>query len=118
MKERKILNGKKITFHNFNYHPYILCNENGNYRKDEIKRYIFNYINIHILEIKACAKISKSKLTIQNTRMCMWVCFQRGKIILYDYKINLNIEDENNYLDEYFRLRKLNLKSKKFLFDY
>ena len=67
---------------------------------------IFNYINIHILEIKTCAKISKSKLTIQNIRMCMWVCFQRCKIILNDYKINLNMEDENNYLDEYLTLKK------------
>jgi hypothetical protein len=30
----------------------------------------------------------------------------------------LNMEDENNYLDEYFRLRKLNLKSKKYSFNY
>ncbi len=69
MKEQHILNGGKITFHNFNYRPCLLCDKNGNYRKDEIKRYIFNYINIHILEIKACAKYSKSKLTIQNIRM-------------------------------------------------
>ncbi len=37
MKEKQILNGEKIMFHNFNYHPYLLCDENGNYRKDEIK---------------------------------------------------------------------------------
>jgi hypothetical protein len=27
----------------------------------------------------------------------------------------LNMEDENNYLDEYLTLKKLNLKSKKYL---
>ena len=39
-EEEQILNGEKITFHNSNYRPYFLCDENGNIRKDEIKRYI------------------------------------------------------------------------------
>ena len=40
---------------------------------------------------------------------------------LYIYildKNKINIEDENNYLDEYLTLKKLNLKSKKYLFNY
>jgi hypothetical protein len=31
---------------------------------------------------------------------------------------DLNMEDENNYLDEYFKFNKLNLKSKKYSFNY
>ena len=44
--------------------------------------------------------------------MCIWLCFHRYFVILNNNKIDLNMEDENNYLDEYFRLRKLNLKTK------
>ena len=68
--------------------------------------------------MKEYAKFDKVKLTKTNLRMCIWVLFQRYKLILNDYKIYLNMEDENNYLDEYFRLRKLNLKSKKYSFNY
>jgi hypothetical protein len=67
---------------------------------------------------KTYAKFDKVKLTKTNLRMCIWVLFQRYKLILNDYKINLNMEDENNYLDEYLTLNKLNLKSKKYLFNY
>ena len=59
------------------------------------------------------------KLTKTDIRLCIWVLFQRYKLILLnDYKINLNMEDENNYLDEYLTLKKLNLKSKKYSFNY
>ena len=68
--------------------------------------------------VKRYAKIDKIKLTKPDLRMCIWVLFQRCKIILDDCKLNLNMEDENNYLDEYFRPRKLNLTSKKYLFNY
>jgi hypothetical protein len=41
--------------------------------------------------------------------MCIWVGFQRCKIVL-DYRgIYLNMEDENNFLNEYLTLDKLNL---------
>ena len=69
-------------------------------------------------ELKEYAKIDKIKLTKPDLRMCIWVLVQRCKIILDDCKLNLNMEDENIFLDEYFRLRKLNLKSKKYLFNY
>ena len=68
--------------------------------------------------MKEYAKFDKVKLTKTNLRMCIWVLFQRYKLILNDYKINLNMEDENNYLDEYLTLKKLNLKSKKYSFNY
>ncbi len=50
--------------------------------------------------------------------MCIWVGFQRCKIVLDYREIYLNMEDENNYLDEYLTLKKLNLKRKKYSFNY
>ena len=68
--------------------------------------------------MKEYAKIDKIKLTKPILRMFVWIFIQRYKLILNDYKINIDMEDEKNYLDEYFRLRKLNLKSKKYSFNY
>ncbi len=50
--------------------------------------------------------------------MCIWVAFQRSKIVLDYREIYLNMEDENNFLDEYLTLNKLNLKRKKYTFNY
>jgi hypothetical protein len=44
--------------------------------------------------------------------MCIWVGFQRCKIVLDYCGIYLNMEDEKKYFDEYLTLKKLNLKSK------
>ncbi len=44
--------------------------------------------------------------------MCVWVCFQRCNLILDDYKLNLNMEDENIYLDEYLTLKKIKFEKK------
>ena len=121
-EEEQILNGKKITFGGLrcHYHPYDEnpYDNNGYYLKRDIKRYLFHYIDNEILELKEYAKFDKVKLTKTNLRMCIWVLFQRYKLILNDYKINLNMEDENNYLHEYLTLKKLNLKSKKYSFNY
>ncbi len=43
--------------------------------------------------------------------MCTWILFQRLK---HEDDYDLNMEDENNYLDEYFTLKNLNLKNKKY----
>ena len=55
-----------------------------------------------------------------DLRMCIWVCFKRYEIILDNHKINFNMEDENNYLGEYhiFNTKKINLKNKKYAFNY
>ena len=114
IQEEQILNGKKITFPGLTcyYHPYDEnpYDENVYYLKDNIERYLFHYIDNEIIEVIKYAKTDKIKLTKRNLRMCIWIFFQRYKLILNDYKINLDMEDEKNYLDEYFRLRKLNLK--------
>jgi hypothetical protein len=73
---------------------------------------------MEIMTIKDYAKTIKNKSSRVNIRMCIWILFQRCKRILDDYKINLNMEDENNYLDEYSIEQKLNLKRKKYSFNY
>jgi hypothetical protein len=87
---------------------------------DDIK-YLFKYIDIEIWLIKYYAKYDENnlnKLSKVDIRMCICVCFQRYKFIFDDYKVNLNIEDESNYLDEYLTEKKLNLKTKKYSFNY
>ena len=115
IKEEQIINGKKITFPCLR-HPYYICEENWDYLKH--KRFIFKYIDTEMIEVREYAKTDKIKLTNQNHRICIWIFFQRYKLILNDYKINLNMEDENKYLDEYLTVNKLNLKKKNYSFNY
>ena len=115
IKEEQILNGEKITFPCLRYRYYI---PEGNCDYLKHKRFIFDYIDDEMIEVKEYAKTDKIKLTNQNLRICIWIFFQRYKLILDDYKLNINMEDENNYLDEYFKLNKLNLKKKNYLFNY
>jgi hypothetical protein len=70
---------------------------------------------MEIISVKKYAKNDKIKLSKVDMRMCIWVCFQRCKLILDDYKLNLNMEDENNSLDEYLTEKKLKLKRKKLI---
>jgi hypothetical protein len=80
--------------------------------------YIFNYVDDEIIGMKEDANNNKIKLRREDIRMCFWVGFQRCKIVLDYREIYLNMEDENNYFDEYLTLKKLNLKSKKYSFNY
>ncbi len=50
--------------------------------------------------------------------MCIWIGFQRCEIVLKFNEIYLNMEDEYNYLNEYLTFEKVNLKSKKYSFNY
>ncbi len=69
--------------------------------------------------IKKIARKYKNKLkSIVDIRMCIWVIFQRCKVVLEWCEIYLNMEDENNYFEEYLTKNKLNLKTKKHSFDY
>ena len=110
----QILNGKKIRFGNFVYNK-IRYPVNT---KEDIKEYIFSYVNMEITTIKNYAKIEKMKLNKDDIIMCVWVCFKRCKLILDDHKLILNMDDENNYLEEYLTENKLNLKRKKYSFNY
>ena len=120
MNEKQIINGKEIRFCSYPY--WSLYGFDGDtFSKDILKKYLFLKIDNEIKYIKAQARVDKIKLTKPDIRLCILICFQRYKLILNnDYKININInmEDENNYFDEYLTLNKLNLKSKKYSFNY
>ena len=51
---------------------------------DSIKEFLFYYVDTEITEVKENAKIEKNKLTKPNLRMCVWIFFQRCKMILDD----------------------------------
>ena len=61
--------------------------------------------------------MDKNKLSKVYIRMCVWVCFKHCKLILDDYKIILDMDEENNFFEEYLIFKKLNLK-KKYSFKY
>ena len=119
-KDIQIINGKEIRFHLRHYWSIYGLSIRKPISKDIIKRYIFDNVDYDIKLIKVYAQIDKIKLTRPDLRMCFWVCFQRYFVILNDYnlKIKLNIEDKNNYFDEYLTLKKLNLKKKNYSFNY
>ena len=68
--------------------------------------------------MKGRSNMDNIKLTKPNLRMCVWICFQRFKLVLDNYRLVLDMDDENNYLDEYLTLKKLNLKRKNYSFNY
>ena len=114
--DKQIINGKEIRFCPY-FYWFDLKNYDikvrGTISKNNIKKYLFDNINNEIKYIKVHARVDKNKLTKPDLRLCIWLCLQRFKFILNDKNINLNIDDENNYLNEYLRLKKLNLKSVK-----
>ena len=148
MNEEQILNGKKIKFGkiSFSIPDRLMMDEDDNLindksiiPKDWIKSYIFHYIDYEIIAIKHLrrkirysfnffdddiirvkedANNNKIKLSREDIRMCIWVGFQRCKIVLDYREIYLNMEDENNYLDEYLTSKLLNLIRKKYSFNY
>ena len=129
IKEEQVLNGKKIIFdllefytpycmYDYDYYNKKIMKDKNAITKDSIKEYLFFKVMLEIVSVKVNAKKDKIKLSKVDMRKCIWVCFQRYKLILDDYKINSNMEDENNSLDEYLTLKKLNLKSKKYSFNY
>ena len=124
-EEEQVLNGKKIIFPNFSkyyslHDLYLDHKKNSNNFEEKIDlmiRYIFEYIDNEMESLKSCSKFYKYKLNNADLRMAIWIFFQRIKIILKDDYV-LNMEDENNYLNEYLKSKKLNLKSKKYSFNY
>jgi hypothetical protein len=127
MNEEQILNGKKIRFGEWSSWIHFSLKWDKNYKgikdkntkqKDNIKYYIFIYIDDEILKIKKYTRNDKIKLQSKDIRMCIWIAFQRCKVVLDKYEIYLNMDDENNFLDEYLTKNKLNLKTKKYSFIY
>ena len=118
VKGEQILNGKPIRFNESEYRiPYSIIKDKNTISKDNIKRYIFDYVDMEIIKIKNNAKTDKTRLDKGNIRMCIWVCFKRCNFILDDYKLIIDSDDENNFFEEYLTLKKLNLKTK-YSFEY
>jgi hypothetical protein len=119
MKEKQILNGKEIIFGLYPFWALYDIKLSDPFSQFIFKNYLFNRIDNDIKKIKVHARDNKIKLTNTDIRLCIWVLFQRYKLILLkDYKVNFNMECLYHYLYHYFSLNKLNLKNKKYLFNY
>jgi hypothetical protein len=76
----QIINGKKIIFRNF-CGNYISDTHRLN-TKEDIKQYLFNYVNEEFPDIKTYAKNYKIRLNKDDKSRCAWVLFKRCKLIL------------------------------------
>ena len=110
----QIINGKIIMFRNF-CGDYITKPLNT---KEDIKNYIFDYIDREFPDIKTYASNHRIKLSKDDKRRCAWVLFRRCKRILvrntlYHNKVIYNMDDEEkDIFEEYLKLKKLNSPQK------
>ena len=115
----QVVNGKKIRFNQLNERYWFAPIDDINkLTNDNIKEYLYDYLDSEFIEIKKYAKINKIKLNNVDRRTCFCILVKRCRMIFNHLKVKLNMEDENNFLDEYLTLKKLNLKSKKYSFNY
>ncbi len=103
--DKQIINGKEIRFCPYPYWSIYGINDGDTFSKYIIKKYLFHKIDGEMKYIKVHARVDKIKLTKTDIRLCMWICFQRYKFLINDKFIILNIDDENNYFDEYLTLK-------------
>ena len=110
----QIINGKIIMFRNF-CGEYITKLLNT---KEDIKNYIFDYIDREFPDIKTYASNHKIRLSKDDKRRCAWVLFKRCKLIfgrnkLYHNKVIYNMDDEEkDIFEEYLKVNKLNSPQK------
>ena len=104
--------GKKIRFGNFVYNKISFNVNKDDLSKEDIKEYIFSYVNMEITTIKNYAKIDKMRLYKDDIRRFAWVCFKRCKLIFAENKVIFNMDDEKDFFEEYLTLKKLNLPQK------
>ena len=110
-----IINGKIIRFRN--YSGFWDTNKSLN-TKEDIKNYIFDYIDREFPDIKTYASNHRIKLSKDDKRRCAWVLFRRCKRILvrntlYHNKVIYNMDDEEkDIFEEYLKLKKLNSPQK------
>ena len=114
VNSEQIINGKIIIFRNF-------C---GNFitrplnTKEDIKEYIFDYIDREFPDIKTYASNHKIRLNKDDKRRCAWVLFKRCKLIFepnkrIHNKVIYNMDDEEKEIfEEYLKLKKLNSPQK------
>ena len=115
VNSEQIINGKIIMFRNF-------CGEyitNPLNTKEDIKNYIFDYIDREFPDIKTYASNHKIRLSKDDKRRCAWVLFKRCKLIFVPNKLhhnkviyNMDDDEEKEIFEEYLKLKKLNSPQK------
>ena len=86
--------------------------------KEDIKNYIFDYIDREFPDIKTYASNHKIRLSKDDKRRCAWVLFKRCKLIFgrnksYHNKVIYNMDDEEkDIFEEYLKVNKLNSPQK------
>ena len=114
VNSEQTINGKIIMFRNF-------CCSNITKplnTKEDIKNYIFDYIDREFPDIKTYASNHKIRLNKDDKRRCAWVLFKRCKFIfngnkLLHNKVIYNMDDEEkDIFEEYLKLKKLNSPQK------
>ena len=115
VNSEQIINEKMIMFRNF-CGDYITKPLNT---KEDIKNYIFDYIDREFPDIKTYASNHKIRLSKDDKRKCAWVLFKRCKLIfvpnrLHHNKVIYNMDDdeEKDIFEEYLKLKKLNSPQK------
>jgi hypothetical protein len=115
VNSEQIINGKIIRFPNF-CGEYITKPLNT---KEDIKNYIFDYIDREFPDIKTYASNHKIRLNKDDKRRCAWVLFKRCKLIFVPNKLhhnkviyNMDDDEEKEIFEEYLKLKKLNSPQK------
>ena len=115
MDEEQIINGKTIEIGTFIMTGIVVPLNT----KEDIKEYIFHYINRDFQEIKKYAKKRKVRLINDDMRKCFFISFKRCKILLdinkgyYNKDVyNIDDDDEKEFFEEYLKLNKLNSPQK------
>ena len=112
MDEEQIINGKTIEFGtSINTDIVVPLNT-----KEDIKDYIFHYINGDFQDIKKYAKKRKVRLSNDDMWKCFLISFKRCKILfdhnkVYYNKVFYNMDDneEKDFFMEYLKLKNLSL---------
>jgi hypothetical protein len=107
MDEEQIINGKTIEFGTFiNTDIVVPLNT-----KEDIKEFIFHYINLDFQDIKKYAKKRKVRLSNDDMCKCYLISFKRCKILFDLNKVYYNMDDneEKDFFMEYLKLKNLSL---------
>ena len=109
MDEEQIINGKTIEIGSF-----IITNTSAPLNtKEDIKDFIFWYIDLEFKEIKKYAKKRKVRLSNDDMWKCFLISFKRCKILLdinkgyYNKDVyNMDDDEENGIFEEYLKVNK------------
>jgi len=107
MDEEQIINGKTIKFGTFiNTNIVVPLNT-----KEDIKDFIFFYINLYFQQIKKICKKRKVRLINDDIWECFFILFKRCKILLdinkeyYKKNVyNMDDDEEKDIFEEYLKL--------------